>query len=375
MPVETQKYSGVGGFDAEYFVSHGVPPELAGCLEVVGNFSIAKSTWTTYATAENHVAACNKEMNTTLSFPFSVGHILTYIAWLVDRRRVRAKTVQVYLSGLRMAHLRRGCYNTNLRPEIVSVLVTGMKQRDLLVDKLSGKTGRAAVTVHLLRVIRSRLRRSQWPMWKKRLVWLVCAFAFNGSFRVHELLSRRPDEFDPTSTLLGRDVKFVSNMVDGGLVRCAKIHLKAPKEVRLKQGIFVDLFPTNSFLCPAAALAKYLQDPVMPIVDDRPFFRTLGGKGYTGRAFNTDLKILLEGQVDYSAGSISSHSFRAGLATEMARVGYSDADIMAIGRWHSSAYLHYIKSDRVKRMKIGQQLAKTLLVPGSKRQGSIVIGL
>lgn len=341
----------------------------------MGNFSLAKSTWSTYATAENHVASCNREMETNLSFPFSVGDILTYIAWLVDRRKVRAKTVQVYLSGLRMAHLRHGCYNTNLRPEIVTVLVTGMKQRDLLVDKLTGKTGRAAITVHLLRVIRSRLRRSQWPMWRKRLVWLVCSLAFNGSFRVHELLSRRPDEFDPTSTLLGRDVKFASNMVEGGVVRCAKLHLKAPKEVRLRQGIFVDLFPTDSFLCPVTALAKYLHDPAMPIVEDRPFFRTLGGKGYTGRTFNADLKILLEGQVDYSAGTISSHSFRAGLATEMARVGYSDADIMTIGRWHSSAYLQYIKSDRVKRMRIGQQLAKTLLVPGTRRQGSLVIGL
>lgn len=356
-------------------MAQGVPAELAGCLEIIGNFSIAKSTWSTYTTAENHVVACNREMNINLSFPFSVGNVLTYIAWLVDRRKVRGKTVQVYLSGLRMAHLRRGCYNSNLRPDIVSQMVTGIRQRDLLVDKLNGKTGRAAVTVHLMRVIRSRLRRSAWPLWKKRLVWLVCAFAFNGSFRVHELLSRRPDEFDPTSTLLGVDVKFGSSMVDGVVVRSAKIHLKAPKEVRLKQGIFVDLFPTGSFLCPVEALTKYLGDPCSPILEDRPFFRDLGGRGYTGKSFNTDLKELLVGQVDYSLGAITSHSFRAGLATEMARVGYSDADIMAVGRWHSSAYLHYIKSDRVKRMRIGQQLAKTLLVPGVRVQGSVVMGI
>ena len=374
-PVERQKYSEVGGFDAEFFVTQGVPLVLAGCLEALGNFSLAKSTWSTYSTAENHVAACNADMNTTLSFPFSVGHLLTYIAWLVDRRKVRAKTVQVYLSGLRMAHLRRGCYNSNLRPDIVTQIVTGIRQRDLLTDKLSGKAGRAAITVHLMRVIKSRLRRSAWPLWRKRLVWLVCVFAFNGSFRVHELLSRRAEEFDPTSTLLGVDVKFGSSVVDGVVVRSAKIHLKAPKEVRLRQGIYVDLFPTGSFLCPVEALAKFLRDPCSPIVEDRPFFRDLGGRGYTGRAFNNDLQELLTGQVDYSLGSITSHSFRAGLATEMARVGYSDADIMAVGRWHSSAYLHYIKSDRVKRMKIGQQLAKSLLVPGVREQGSVVMGI
>ena len=68
--------------------------------------------------------------------------------------------------------------------------------------------------------------------------------------------------------------------------------------------------------------------------------------------FNTDLKILLRGQVDYSKGKITSHSFCAGLATEMAKLGYADQDIMNIGRWRSSAYLSYVKCPRVKRMRV-----------------------
>ena len=158
-------------------------------------------------------------------------------------------------------------------------------------------------------------------------------------------------------------------------MRSVRVHLKAPKEARLRQGITVDLFPTDSFLCPVIAYLKFLSSSPVSVVPGRPVFRDLGARGYTGRAFNADLKHLLAGQVDYSGGKVTSHSFRAGLATEMARVGYSDADIMTIGRWHSSAYLQYIKSDRVKRMRIGQQLAKTLLVPGTRRQGSLVIGL
>ena len=374
-PVERQKYSEIGGFDAAYFVQMGVPPEIAGCLEMCGNFSLSKSSWQTYATADRHVDTCNRELGITLVFPFSVADVLTYIGWLVHRRKVRAKTVQVYLSGLRMAHLRRGFYNTNLRPDIVGQMVTGFKQRDLLHDKLTGRVGRAPITIHLMRVIRSRLRRSGWPMWKKRLVWLVSAFAFNGSFRIHELLSRSSEEFDPTSTLLGEDVKISSSMVGGVLVRSVRVHLKAPKEARLRQGITVDLFPTDSFLCPVVAYLKFLSSSPVSVVPGRPVFRDLGARGYTGRAFNADLQHLLAGQVDYSGGKVTSHSFRAGLATEMARVGYSDADIMTVGRWHSLAFLHYIKSDRLKRMKVGQVLAKTLLTPGSRVQGSAALGL
>ena len=254
-------------------------------------------------------------------------------------------------------------------------MITGFKQRDLLHDKLTGRVGRAPITIHLMRVIRSRLRRSGWPLWRKRLVWVVAAFAFNGSFRIHELLSRSPTEFDPTSTLLGADVKMGVSMVNRAEVRTVKVHLKAPKETRLKQGISVDLFPTDSFMCPVVAFAKFVASSPVPVVQGRPVFRDLGGKGYTGKAFNSDLKSLLAGQVDYSEGKVTSHSFRAGLATEMARVGYSDADIMTVGRWHSMAFLHYIKSDRIKRMKVGQELAKTLLQPGTRVQGSSSMGL
>ena len=163
-PVERQKYSEIGGFDAAYFVQMGVPPEIAGCLEMCGNFSLSKSSWQTYATADRHVDTCNRELGITLAFPFSVADVLTYIGWLVHRRKVRAKTVQVYLSGLRMAHLRRGFYNTNLRPDIVGQMVTGFKQRDLLHDKLTGRGGRAPITIHLMN---SRNSTPPPPSWER----------------------------------------------------------------------------------------------------------------------------------------------------------------------------------------------------------------
>ena len=77
---------------------------------------------------------------------------------------------------------------------------------------------------------------------------------------------------------------------------------------------------------------------------------------YTGVGFNTDLKILFRGQVDYYKGKITSHSFCAGLATEMAKLGYADQDIMNIGRWRSSAYLNYVKCPGVKRMRVATGL-------------------
>ena len=73
------------------------------------------------------------------------------------------------------------------------------------------------------------------------------------------------------------------------------------------------------------------------------------GALYTGKAFNTDLKSLLGPHLDYNKNKILAHSFRAGIATVMAQNGYSDGEIMRMGRWHSSAFLAYVKLDRVKR--------------------------
>ena len=104
----------------------------------------------------------------------------------------------------------------------------------------------------------------------------------------------------------------------------SSIHLKLPKEQRLQNGITVELFATNSFLCPVTAFNNYVRDCPFFLADDKPVFQTMDVKGYTRKMFNADLKVLLHGHVDYKDGKITSHSFRAGLATELAKLGGID---------------------------------------------------
>ena len=312
---ERQKYSGVGGFHESVFSNSGVPTSLAPCLAEAGNFSLAASTWKTYKTPDNHVDRCNQEMGTNLTYPFSVVDILTFIGWLVEKRGVRSTTVQVYMSAVRMGHLKRGFYNTNLRPDIVQLIITGLKQRDLLKDKLAGKVGRAPIDMKLMRIIKIGLRNSKWSVHKKRLVLAVANTSFNGSFRIHELLSRQKNCFDPTSTLLTRDVVVDETSEVGEIQGVLRVHLKSPKESRLRHGVKVEIAATGSFICPVVAVKNYVRDARFPLSSDKPFFRSQDGSGYTGAAFNLDLKSLLDGHVDYSQGKITSHSFRAGLAT------------------------------------------------------------
>ena len=361
-PVQKQKYSGFGGFSAEVFAQMGVPEYLAPGLAFTGNFGLSQGSWKTYGTVDKHLVTCSQETGRCMEFPLAPADVLTFIAWMINRG-LRANSIQVYLSGLRMAHITSGFFGVKLYEDIVSHLVRGLKQRDLVRDKVSGKAGRLPVTMDILTKLRVAIRKSNWDIEKKRLVWAICCLAFNGSFRIHELVSRETKSYDPTSTLLLRDVNIVKCKDEGTGTESEvlQVYLKSPKEARLSDGVMVDLFATSSFFCPVIAYKKYLASLPFSPAANSPVFRTSDGAGYTGAGFNADLKVLLKGQVDYTRGKITSHSFRAGLATEMAKLGYADQDIMNIGRWRSAAYLDYVKCPRVKRMKVAKQLASSLL--------------
>ena len=104
-PIERQKYSDRGGFTENVFLDAGVPQQVAPCLVQAGNFALATNTWRTYGTVDRHIDTCNEDLEIMLTFPFSVTDILTSLGWLITSRKVRAKTVQVYLAVLRMGLL------------------------------------------------------------------------------------------------------------------------------------------------------------------------------------------------------------------------------------------------------------------------------
>ena len=103
-----------------------------------------------------------------------------------------------------------------------------------------------------------------------------------------------------------------------------------------KQG---DIFETTGplrWLCAVNANIKY-RDSIELTATAQPLATMSNGTGYTGRMFNDDIKHLLKGKVDLSQGPITSHSFRAGLATMMAKARCTDKDIRLTGRWTSTA--------------------------------------
>ena len=288
-----------------------------------------------------------------MRFPMNDRMVLAFIGWLITVRKVSAATIKQYLSGLRTIHLKNGFLPGNLRPDIVNSILKGQEQEDS-----KSKVPRLAMTIPVMRLLKKLIYMSSMPQHKKRMIWTVCCLAFHGSFRIHELLSKKAELFHPTTTLLGQDIRLVKTKIDGIEEEILVVHLKMPKERSLGPGVNVELFATGTFSCPVNAWKKWRSLDKFKIRATKPVFQLANGKCLTGANLNAEIRTLLGPYIDYNKRKFLSHSFRAGMASMMALAGYKDEEIMRQGRWNSDAFKVYCKTGRANRLKEQRDLAR-----------------
>ena len=95
----------------------------------------------------------------------------------------------------------------------------------------------------------------------------------------------------------------------------------------------------STFPCPVKTLKEYL---VLRGSFPGPLFCYPQSKAITRECFSHHLNLSLT-WAGLSDQHYKSHSFRIGAATHAAALGYSDAQIQAMGRWKSSAFRKYIR--------------------------------
>ena len=177
---------------------------MVGALVNASNQSLALTTWSSYNTAGNHVKRCELETGVEMSFPMDDRMVLTFVGWLIVSRKVSSASINQYISGLRVAHLKQGVMPRNLRPAIVAAILKGKENE----ENMSGsKIPRLAMTIPVMKLLKALLAASKLALSRKRMVWAISCLAFHGSFRIHELLSRESHTFDPRTTLLGCNIR------------------------------------------------------------------------------------------------------------------------------------------------------------------------
>ena len=329
-----------------------LPDEVKNSLAEMGNFGIAKSTWSTYKSAERLLLKCQAECKTKFEWPMTTENILLFIHWLVTVRGVKGGTVSSYLSGVRQLHIMDGIDPPNLRPEIVKLILKGIEHKDAANSRDGAGDKRIPMTRDLMKVLKGKIIAWEQPWNMKLLVWAVCALAFHGAFRIHELLCKAESFFDPQYTLLTENLTMSS---DSSGKRILHVKLNCPKEQKNGKAVIVDVFESSDSICPVKAFTRWAdrQRPTAGL----PLFRQPDGTPLTGKKLNSILETLLGEEAEARNGKIKTHSFRIGIASELGTEGLEDGEIKAAGRWSSRAFETYLRTPRTKRASIAKKIA------------------
>ena len=110
----------------------------------------------------------------------------------------------------------------------------------------------------------------------------------------------------------------------------------------------------NRDACAPCLMAAYFAKDPRPV--SSPLFPLASGRPLTYPAYNAALKALIQ-RVGLDPNRYSTHSFRAGSATQAAQSGLSAQDIQRLGRWRSQAFQAYMRPEPVSFARFAPVLA------------------
>ena len=346
------KFSAQGMLSKDLLSGLNIPREVRDNLVATGNHGISRETWSNDRTAHKMLLKCGKDRKRKMSLPLSTEDVLVFMEWLRSVRGVKHATITNYLAGVRQLHIAKGMEPPVLRSQLVNLILSGVKNMDKLKEEGAGKE-RLPMTMSMMKLLKAALRKADMEPQQKLLMWAVSCLAFNGVFRIHELLCKQEGYFDPRFTLLVEDLEIKETSEGEAVI----VKVKWPKEVKNGRNIILEVFKTDGVTCPVKALKKWWA--VGPPRDEgAPAFRQEDGRPLTGRKLNLLLKKVLGPYIEYKEGRVLTHSFRAGVPSILASQGREEKEIRDAGRWSSRAYELYIKLERTQRRPVALYISK-----------------
>ena len=309
---------------------------------------LAPSTQKVYAAAMKrfHTFCASYDVNTP--FPLSEHLLCSFAAYLADQQ-LAPQTIKSYLSALRNTQISLGLPDPREQSSlpILKRVQAGISRIRML--KGSPPRIRLPITAHILEKIHTALISSSDP--DKTAIWAIAATAFFGFFRLGELLPASQTAFHPAKSLAWGDVA-VDNHANPQMVQ---IHLKVSKCDQYGTGSDVVLGRTGNSLCPVSALMKYVNHRGSRT---GPFFLDSSQAVITKQRFVERIRGILN-SIGLPQHQYAGHSFRIGAATTAAAAGIEDSTIQTLGRWHSAAFLQYIRTPKTQLAAISASLAST----------------
>ena len=139
-------------------------------------------------------------------------------------------------------------------------MIKGVKNGDQIRDMIQNTQHCQPVAVGIMAKLRELIHNAKIPLNHKRLIWFMATTCLLSSFQIHKVLPKERNSFDKSITLMREDFKFTHLKSNGTMTRAVTLHLKNPKEDKIKHTVRVDMFETTGplrWLCAVNAVMKY----------------------------------------------------------------------------------------------------------------------
>ena len=346
------KYSRVGGFTRQCLspTAEGLYGEK---LLSTANHSLATNTWRSYTSVVNKLKKISLETGVEISFPLNKDMIQVILGFLLTQG-LKASTIQGYMSSLKHAHMTRGSSNPLLEDGFIQQVLKGAKNRDSLEEA----EAKAVVTIPIMGKIWEELRKINWNIETKRMIWAIATTLFMGSLRPSEILCIKTDEYDEAKSLLWSDVKFLETKVENKKLEFLQLRVRHSKTSKSMPEQIIEIPEVDSKMCAVKSWKKWMMMRKRKQDGNTPVFTSKDGSLVTVGEFNRKLAILLPDEIP----KITARAFRPALATIMARQGASQDTLKSLGRWSSKAFQTYIRKGRANNWKTARiELQKAII--------------
>ena len=98
------------------------------------SISVSVGTAAQYWSAINIIGPASEYLKRPINMPFATSDCIALIVYMANIRKLKAATITNYFSGFRMLHLVKGHYNQQLRADIVTQMIKGIKNGDQIKD-------------------------------------------------------------------------------------------------------------------------------------------------------------------------------------------------------------------------------------------------
>ena len=317
---------------------------MEGTVQKLFDCGIAPSTSRVYRSAKNrYLSFCAQYQLSAI--PLNENTLCLYIAFL-HLQGVKHQSVKSYLSALRHLQIEEGGGDP---------FAPGKFSRLEYVLKGLKRSGPAVATCRRL-PITPRIMLQLHSVWSQStdryvatMLWAACCLGFFGFLRSGEFTVDNERDFDANQSLTPGDVA-VDNHDNPSVV---SVFIKQSKNDPFREGVRIFLGRTGSVLCPVAAILGYL---AVREGSSGPLFVFRDGKPLTRAKLVQYLRTALD-RCGINSTQYSGHSFRIGAASAAAQAGIEDSVIQMLGRWHSSAYVRYIRTPREQLAALSARMA------------------